>query len=37
MSVTFAEAGGLITYAANKADRWRSLATYVDKILKGTL
>jgi ABC-type uncharacterized transport system substrate-binding protein len=35
MSVTFAEAGGLMTYAANQADRWRSLATYVDKILKG--
>ena len=33
--VTFAEAGGLMTYAANNASRWRSLATYVEKILKG--
>jgi ABC-type uncharacterized transport system substrate-binding protein len=33
--VTFAEAGGLMTYAANNAGRWRSLATYVEKILKG--
>jgi putative ABC transport system substrate-binding protein len=35
LSLTFAEAGGLMTYAANQAGRWRSLATYVDKILKG--
>ena len=25
-----------MTYTANQADRWRSLAAYVDKILKGT-
>jgi ABC-type uncharacterized transport system substrate-binding protein len=24
-----------MTYTANQADRWRSLTTYVDKILKG--
>jgi putative tryptophan/tyrosine transport system substrate-binding protein len=36
LSVTFAEAGGLMTYAAHQAGRWRSLATYVDKLLKGT-
>jgi putative ABC transport system substrate-binding protein len=36
LSEPFAEAGGLMTYAANQAGRWRSLATYVDKILKGT-
>jgi putative tryptophan/tyrosine transport system substrate-binding protein len=35
LSVTFAKAGGLMTYTANQADRWRSLTTYVDKILKG--
>jgi hypothetical protein len=35
LSLTFAEAGGLMTYAADQAGRWRSLATYVDKILKG--
>jgi ABC-type uncharacterized transport system substrate-binding protein len=31
----FAEAGGLMTYTSNRASRWRSTATYVDKILKG--
>ena len=32
---SFAEEGGLMTYTANLAERWRSLTTYVDKILKG--
>jgi len=31
----FAEAGGLLSYAANLADIYRRLAYYVDKILKG--
>jgi len=31
----FVEAGGLITYAVNRADLDRRAATYVDKILKG--
>jgi putative ABC transport system substrate-binding protein len=35
-SAPFAEARGLMTYASNRASNWRSLATYVDKILKGT-
>jgi putative ABC transport system substrate-binding protein len=31
----YAEVGGLLVYEANRADRWRRAATYVDKILKG--
>jgi putative ABC transport system substrate-binding protein len=31
----FADAGGLMSYAANRFDLVRSTATYVDKILKG--
>jgi len=31
----FVEAGGLISYAANFAERFHRAATYVDKILKG--
>jgi len=31
----FVEAGGLISYAANFAERFARAATYVDKILKG--
>jgi putative tryptophan/tyrosine transport system substrate-binding protein len=33
-SEPFAEAGGLMAYGANRASNWRSLATYVVKILK---
>ncbi len=32
----FAEAGGLMSYAASLADRYRNATPYVDKILKGT-
>jgi putative ABC transport system substrate-binding protein len=32
---SFAEAGGLMTYASNRASNWQRLATYVEKILKG--
>jgi putative ABC transport system substrate-binding protein len=32
----YAEAGGLISYGANLAESYRHVATYVDKILKGT-
>jgi putative ABC transport system substrate-binding protein len=32
----FADAGGLMSYAASLADRYRNAAPYVEKILKGT-
>lgn len=32
---SFAEAGGLLTYAAEFKDTWRRAAVYVDKLLKG--
>jgi putative ABC transport system substrate-binding protein len=31
----FAEAGGLMSYAASRSDSYRQTAVYVDKILKG--
>jgi putative tryptophan/tyrosine transport system substrate-binding protein len=31
----FAEAGGLATYGASRADLWRRSASYVDKIIRG--
>jgi ABC-type uncharacterized transport system substrate-binding protein len=33
--VTWVEEGGLISYGQNQADRYRRVAIYVDKILKG--
>jgi putative ABC transport system substrate-binding protein len=33
--VTWAEEGGLMSYGQNQADRYRRVAIYVDKILKG--
>jgi putative ABC transport system substrate-binding protein len=33
--IEFAEAGGLISYGSNAAERWRRAAAFVDKILKG--
>jgi len=29
------EAGGLLSYSPDRADLWRSAATYVDEVLKG--
>jgi len=31
----FADAGGVATYGANRADLWRRSASYVDKIIRG--
>jgi putative ABC transport system substrate-binding protein len=28
--------GGLVSYGSDQIDRWRSAATYVDRILRGT-
>jgi putative ABC transport system substrate-binding protein len=33
--MSFAEAGGLLTYASEFRDSWRRAAVYVDKLLKG--
>ncbi len=33
----FAEAGGVATYGANRADLWRRSASYVDKIVRGAI
>ena len=35
-SLKFVDAGGLMSYGISLAERWRSAARYVDKILKGT-
>jgi putative ABC transport system substrate-binding protein len=32
----YVEAGGLVSYSANEAERFRRAAYYVDRILKGT-
>jgi len=34
-SEEFVDAGGLVSYAADWADRYRRVAIYVDRILKG--
>jgi len=34
-SNTYVDAGGLMSYDANRADSYRRVATYIDKILKG--
>jgi putative ABC transport system substrate-binding protein len=33
---SFAEAGGLLTYASEFTDAWRQAAVYVDRLLRGT-
>jgi putative ABC transport system substrate-binding protein len=33
--VSFADAGGLLTYASEFKNTWRQAAVYVDKLLKG--
>ena len=33
---SFADAGGLMSYAANQNDIYRNLAIYIDRVLKGT-
>ena len=31
----YVNAGGLMSYGSNPVERWRRIATFVDKILKG--